>query len=111
MFENGAELGIGQWQKVALAQAFLRDAQIIMLAEPTSSLDAQAEYEVFKRFRHLVKDRTAILIGHWFSTMRMADSIYVLKEGSIVESGTHDELMQHGSWYAHLFEIQAQYYR
>lgn len=110
-FEDGEELSIGEWQKVALARAFLRDAQIIVLDEPTSALDAKAEYEVFKEFRQLAQDRTAILISHRFSTVRMADRIYVLNDGRIIESGTHDELVHLGGTYARLFEIQAQYYR
>jgi ATP-binding cassette subfamily B protein len=110
-FEAGEELSIGQWQKVALARAFLRDAQIIVLDEPTSALDAKAEEEVFQKFRQLVKGRTAILISHRLSTVKMADCIYVLENGRIVESGTHDELVQHGATYARLFETQAQHYR
>ncbi|MBM3166612.1 MAG: ABC transporter ATP-binding protein [Chloroflexi bacterium] len=110
-FEDGEELSIGEWQKVALARAFLRAAQIIVLDEPTSALDAQAEYEVFKKFRQLAEGRTAILISHRFSTVRLADYIYVLEDGRISESGTHDELVRCGGMYAHLFETQAQYYR
>jgi ATP-binding cassette subfamily B protein len=110
-FEDGEELSIGEWQKVALARAFLRDAQIIVLDEPTSSLDAKAEYAVFQNFRKLASGRTAILISHRFSTVRMADRIYVLKEGRIIEGGTHEELLHCGGTYAHLFETQAQYYR
>jgi len=110
-FEDGEELSIGQWQKIALARAFLRDAQLIILDEPTSALDAQAEAEVFEKFCQLTKGRSAILISHRLSTVKMADHIYVLEKGRIVESGTHDELMQLGSKYAHLFKIQAQHYR
>ncbi len=110
-FEQGEELSIGQWQKVALARAFLRDAKIIVLDEPTSALDAKAEEEVFKKFRQLVKGRMAILISHRLSTVKMVDCIYVLKNGKIVESGSHDELVQLGGHYAHLFETQAQYYK
>jgi ATP-binding cassette subfamily B protein len=110
-FEDGEELSIGEWQKVALARAFLRAAQIIVLDEPTSALDAQAEYEVFKKFRQLAEGRTAILISHRFSTVRLADHIYVLDNGRISESGTHDELVRRGGMYARLFETQAQYYR
>ena len=95
----------------ALARAFLRDAQIIVLDEPTSSMDANAEYAVFQNFRQLAAGRTAILISHRFSTVRMADRIYVLKDGRITEGGTHDELMHCGGTYARLFETQAQYYR
>jgi ATP-binding cassette subfamily B protein len=110
-FEDGEELSTGEWQKVALARAFLREAQIIVLDEPTSAMDARAEYEVFRQFGQLAQGRTAILISHRFSTVRMADRIYVLEDGRIVESGTHDELVQRGAKYARLFEMQAQYYR
>jgi len=110
-FEDGEELSVGEWQKVALARAFLRDAQIIVLDEPTSGLDARAEYEVFKRFRQLAAGRTAILISHRFSTVRMADRICVLEDGRIIENGSHTELVRLGGTYAHLFETQAQYYR
>ena len=110
-FENGEELSVGEWQKVALARAFLRDARIIVLDEPTSDLDARAEYEVFKKFRQLAAGRTVILISHRFSTVRMADRIFVLEGGRIIESGSHDELVRLGGTYARLFETQAQYYR
>ena len=110
-FANGEELSIGEWQKVALARAFMREAQIIVLDEPTSSMDARAEYEVFQSFRQLVSGRTAILISHRFSTVRMADRIFVLKQGSIIEGGTHDELVRAVGTYARLFEMQAQHYR
>ncbi|MBF0498875.1 MAG: ABC transporter ATP-binding protein [Candidatus Riflebacteria bacterium] len=110
-FENGQELSIGEWQKVALARAFTRDAQIIVLDEPTSSMDTKAEYEVFRNFRRLTEGRTAIIISHRFSTVRMADRIYVLKSGKIIEGGTHDELMALGGDYARAFEIQAHQYR
>jgi len=110
-FEDGEELSVGEWQKVALARAFLRDAQIIVLDEPTGALDARAEHEVFRRFRQLAAGRTAILISHRFSTVRMADRIFVLEGGKIIESGSHDELVRLGGTYARLFETQAQYYR
>ena len=110
-FENGEELSIGEWQKIALARAFLRHAQIIILDEPTSFMDARAELEVFERFHQLSKARTAILISHRLSTVKMADTIYVLEHGRIVESGTHDQLVYRGGKYATLFETQAQYYR
>lgn len=110
-FADGEELSMGEWQKVALARAFMRDAQIIVLDEPTSSMDAKAEYEVFQGFRQLVAGRTAILISHRFSTVRMADLIYVLDHGSVAEWGTHDELVRAGGTYARLFEMQALHYR
>ncbi len=110
-FEGGEELSVGEWQKLALARAFLRDAQIIVLDEPTSAMDPKAEYEVFKKFHELTRGRTAILISHRLSTVKMADYIYVMEDGRIVESGTHDELVYRGGRYADLFETQAQYYR
>jgi ATP-binding cassette subfamily B protein len=111
MFEEGEELSVGEWQKVALSRAFLRDAQILVLDEPTSSMDARAEYAVFQNFRKLASGRTAILISHRFSTVRMADRIFVLQDGRIIEEGTHDELLRSGGTYAHLFETQARQYR
>ncbi len=111
LFDQGEELSIGQWQKVALARAFLRDSQVIVLDEPTSSMDPKAEYEVFQKFRQLIKDQAAILISHRLSTVKMADRIYVMEKGSIVESGTHSELMNLEGTYAHLFETQARNYR
>ena len=111
LFKGGEELSIGQWQKVALARAFLRDSQVIVLDEPTSAMDPQAEYEVFKRFRELIKDQAAILITHRLSTVKMADRIYVMEGGKIVESGAHQELMEQQGTYARLFEIQARNYR
>jgi ATP-binding cassette subfamily B protein len=110
-FEEGEELSIGEWQKVALARAFLRQGQIIILDEPTSALDAKAEHQVFEQFRQLTQGRTAILISHRLSSVKLADRIYVLEDGRIVESGTHNELMQRNGSYARMFEIQAQYYR
>lgn len=110
-FADGEELSVGEWQKVALARAFMRDAQILVLDEPTSSMDAKAEYDVFQRFRQLVAGRTAVLISHRFSTVRMADRIFVLEQGRISEGGTHDELVRAGGTYARLFEMQAQHYR
>ncbi|MEO1124399.1 MAG: ABC transporter ATP-binding protein [Cyanobacteria bacterium J06639_16] len=110
-FDQGEELSIGQWQKIALARVFLRDSQVIVLDEPTSAMDPKAEYEVFKRLRQLIKGQTAILISQRLSTVKMADRIYVMAKGSIVETGSHEELMQHGGTYAHLFETQAKSYR
>jgi ATP-binding cassette, subfamily B, bacterial len=110
-FEGGVELSIGEWQKIALARAFTRDSQILILDEPTSALDAEAEYEVFQRFFDLAEGRTAILISHRLSTVRMAERIYVLDRGRIRESGSHNELMSRGAKYARLFNIQAEPYR
>ena len=111
LFDQGEELSIGQWQKVALARAFLRDSQVIVLDEPTSAMDPKAEYEIFKKFRELIKDQAAVLITHRLSTVKMADKIYVMDRGEIVESGTHQELIRLQKSYAHLFETQAKNYR
>ncbi len=110
-FDNGAQLSGGEWQKVALARAFMRDARILILDEPTSALDAQAEYDVFTRFRHLTEGKTAVFISHRFSTVRLADRIFVVEDGSLIESGSHHELMQINGRYAHLFNLQAEAYR
>lgn len=110
-FEDGEELSIGEWQKIALARAFLRESQLIVLDEPTSSLDVKTEYEVFKRFRKFREGRAAVLISHRFSTVRMADRIFVFQEGKIIESGSHEELVGYGGKYANLFEKQSQFYK
>lgn len=110
-FDGGTELSIGEWQKVALARAFFRDAQVVIMDEPTSSLDPRAEAEVFSRFKELAEGKTAIVISHRLSTVRMADCIYLMKDGCIAERGTHDELMALRGEYAQLFEIQAANYR
>lgn len=110
-FQNGVELSGGEWQKIALARAYMRDAQLLVLDEPTSALDARAEYEVFMRFSELIAGRMAILISHRFSTVRMADRILVLREGSIAEQGSHEELVAADGLYAELFGMQAAGYR
>lgn len=110
-WNRGHELSGGQWQKIALARAFMRKAEVLILDEPTSALDAQAEYEIFLRFRELMQGRIAVLISHRFSTVRMADRIVVLSEGRIIELGSHEELMARNQAYAHLFNLQAEGYR
>jgi ATP-binding cassette subfamily B protein len=110
-WEKGAELSGGQWQKIALARAFMRDAEVLVLDEPTSALDAEAEYEVFQRFGELIGDRIAVLISHRFSTVRMADRIVVLSDGKIIELGSHQELIALDGAYARLFNLQAEGYR
>ena len=110
-WEKGQELSGGQWQKIALARAFMRKAEVLVLDEPTSALDAEAEYEVFRRFGELMEGRIAVLISHRFSTVRMADRIVVLSAGKIIELGSHAELMQLDGAYARLFNLQAEGYR
>lgn len=110
-FKQGVDLSGGQWQKIAIARAWMRDAQVMILDEPTAALDARAEFEVFQRFRELAEQRTAVLISHRFSSVRMADRILVLAEGRLEASGTHAELMAQGGRYAELFELQAAGYR
>ena len=110
-FEGGVDLSGGEWQKLALARAYMRDAQLLILDEPTATLDARAEYEVFLRFADLTRGRMAVLISHRFSTVRMADRILVLADGKIQEEGTHQQLVSLGGRYAELFELQAAGYR
>jgi len=110
-FRQGVELSGGEWQKVALARAYMREAQLLILDEPTAALDARAEYEVFQRFSELTRGRTAVLISHRFSTVRMADRILVLEKGEMLEVGSHEQLLQAGGRYAELFQLQARGYR
>ena len=110
-FKDGVDLSGGQWQKIAIARAYMRDAQVMILDEPTAALDARSEFEVFQRFKELSSDRTAVLISHRFSSVRMADRILVLNEGRLEASGTHEELLAAGGRYAELFELQAAGYR
>ena len=110
-FEGGVDLSGGEWQKLALARAYLRDAQLIILDEPTASLDARSEHEVFQRFAELTEGKMAVLISHRFSTVRMADEILVLEDGRISEHGTHAQLMALGGRYSQMFELQAASYR
>lgn len=107
---DGEELSIGQWQKLALARAFVRDSQLIILDEPTSSLDAAAEFTFFEKFREMAQGRSALIISHRFSTVRLADRVYVLDKGRMVESGTHAELIARNGLYARLYRKQASYY-
>jgi ATP-binding cassette, subfamily B, bacterial len=110
-FEGGVDLSGGQWQKVALARAYLRDAQVLILDEPTAALDARAEFEVFQRFADLTRGKIAILISHRFSTVRMADRILVMEDGRVLEEGGHEDLIASGGRYAELFGLQAAGYR
>jgi ATP-binding cassette subfamily B protein len=110
-FDEGVDLSGGEWQKIALARAYIRDAQVLILDEPTAALDARAEYEVFLRFSELVAGRMAILISHRFSTVRMADRIIVLRHGKVEEQGSHEELLANGGLYEELFAMQAKGYR
>jgi ATP-binding cassette, subfamily B, bacterial len=110
-FAEGEELSIGEWQKVALARAFVRDAEILVFDEPTSALDPNAEWKAFEHIRELANGRAVILISHRFSTVRMADRIHILENGRIVESGSHDELMELDGRYARMYEVQARAYR
>jgi ATP-binding cassette, subfamily B, bacterial len=110
-FETGQELSAGQWQKLAVARAFMRDeAEVLIFDEPTAAIDAEGEHEMFERFQALAADRTAIVISHRFSTVRIADRIAVLHGGRLEELGSHRELLAKGGRYAHLFNLQAQGY-
>jgi ATP-binding cassette subfamily B protein len=110
-FDGGVDLSGGEWQKLALARAYLRDAQLLILDEPTASLDARSEREVFDRFAELTSGKMALLISHRFSTVRMADRILVLEGGQITEQGSHVQLMAQGGRYSEMFELQAANYR
>ena len=110
-FEGGVDLSGGEWQKIALARAYLRDAQLLILDEPTAALDAKSEHEVFQRFAELTHGKMALLISHRFSTVKMADRILVLENGQIAEQGDHEELLRRGGRYAEMFELQAASYR
>jgi ATP-binding cassette subfamily B protein len=110
-FNQGVDLSGGEWQKIALARAYMKEAQLLILDEPTSALDARAEYEVFQRFAELTKGKTAVLISHRFSTVRMADRILVLDKGELLELGSHEELLRRNGRYAELFNLQAMGYQ
>ncbi|HEX4773115.1 MAG TPA: ABC transporter ATP-binding protein [Bryobacteraceae bacterium] len=110
-FEGGVDLSGGEWQKIALARAYLREAQVLILDEPTAALDARAEFEVFERFNELTEGKMALFISHRFSTVRMAKRIIVLEDGAIAEEGNHEQLMALGERYAEMFELQASSYR
>jgi ATP-binding cassette subfamily B protein len=110
-FNQGIELSGGEWQKIALARAYMKDAQLLILDEPTAALDARAEYEVFQRFAELTKGKTAVLISHRFSTVRMANRILVLDKGELLESGSHEELLVKNGRYAELFQLHAMWYQ
>jgi ATP-binding cassette subfamily B protein len=110
-FEGGVDLSGGEWQRMALARAYLRDAQLLILDEPTAALDAKSEHEVFQRFAELTHGKMALLISHRFSTVKMADRILVLENGQIAEQGDHEQLLRRGGRYAEMFELQASSYR
>ena len=110
-FKNGVELSGGEWQKIAIARAYMREAEVLILDEPTAALDARSEFEVFQRFKELSKGKTAVLISHRFSSVRMADRIFVLLDGKVEAVGTHEELVSKPGLYAELFELQAAGYR
>jgi ATP-binding cassette, subfamily B, bacterial len=110
-FEDGEELSGGQWQKIALARAFFRDAPVVILDEPSSALDVNSEHDIFKKFKTLTAGKTSVVISHRLSTVRMADRIFLLREGTIAEAGSHEELISDQGLYANLFETQAGMYR
>ena len=108
--DDGTDLSGGQWQKVAISRTYLRNVDVLMLDEPTSALDAEAEYDIYQRFADISKNRATVLISHRFSTVRMADKIAVIDDGTIQEYGTHLELLDKGGTYARLYGLQAQQY-
>jgi ATP-binding cassette subfamily B protein len=110
-FESGVDLSGGEWQKLALARAYLRDAQVLILDEPTAALDVRSEFDVFQRFAELTAGKSALFISHRFSTVRMADRIVVLQDGRITEDGNHEKLLNLGGRYTAMFEMQAANYR
>jgi len=107
LFDDSRELSWGEWQKLALARALFRDAPVLILDEPSSSLDADTEFEIFSRFREIVKGRTSILISHRFTNVALADKIIVLDKGAIAETGTHDELIKSGGMYSTMYNKQS----
>jgi len=107
LFDDSRELSWGEWQKIALARALFRDAPVLILDEPSSALDADTEHDIFTRFREIVKGRTSILISHRFTNVTLADRIIVLDKGSVVETGTHEELMKRGGLYFTMFTKQS----
>jgi ATP-binding cassette subfamily B protein len=111
IFRGGIDLSGGEWQKIAIARAYMRDAQVLILDEPTAALDARSEFEVFERFKELSRGKTCVLISHRFSSVRMADRIIVLADGTVEAQGTHEELLHQRGRYAELFELQAAGYR
>jgi ATP-binding cassette subfamily B protein/ATP-binding cassette subfamily C protein len=110
IWDEGMELSLGQWQKLAISRAFMSESAILILDEPTASVDAQTEYDLFKNFKQLTQSRTSILISHRFSTVKIADKIIVLKDGCIIEEGSHDELIDKNGFYSSLYTMQANGY-
>jgi ATP-binding cassette subfamily B protein len=111
LFDDSRELSWGEWQKIALARSLYRDAEVLILDEPSSALDADAEYEIFSRFREIIRGRTALLISHRFTNVSLADRIIVLDKGAVAESGTHDELMEKKGIYHSMYTKQSSRYK